>query len=390
MPEPASSPSPPPLPARDGAPAAAARPRRSGFLGPSLPLGSISGIPIRVHWTFSLLLLWVAFAIFAASASLLPVLLSLVFILLVFVCVLLHELGHCLTAQRYGIQTRSITLSPIGGLAALEANPRTWKEEFWITLAGPAVNAVIVVLLSPVVYFKAWAQFDPAQPFGSWSGFVVMLFFANLMLTLFNLVPAFPMDGGRLFRALLTPSLGRLRATRIACRTAQVCAVLMGIAALTLTHVSPLLFVISVFVFIAAGAERRSVETDEALRGAHVSDVMRGVFETADETTSVDEALALSMFGGQSAVPVIADGRFLGLVSLADLIDARSQGHGRSPAFRFLNPEALPVSPHDELIPLWHRMNERHCETFPVLSGGRLIGLLPKRSVFSLLLMRGE
>lgn len=391
--------SPPPLPpGPPGAPAGvpgtgkAARSHpgtrgvRPGFLGPSLGLGSIAGIPIRVHWSFSLLLLWVAFANFAVSASLGSALLSLVFILLVFVCVLLHELGHSLTAQRYGIQTRSITLSPIGGLAALEASPRTWKAEFWVTLAGPAVNAVIALLLAPVVFFKVGTQFDPANPFGSVGGFVVMLFAANLMLTIFNLIPAFPMDGGRLFRSLLTPSLGRLRATRIASRTGQVCAVLMGIGAI---YLSPFLFVIAVFVFIAAGSERRAVETEEALRGTRVSDVMRGVFETADDATSVDEALSLSMFGGQSAVPVLVEGRYLGLVSLADLIEARTHGHGGSPACRFANPEALPVTPHDDLIPVWHRMNELRCDSFPVLSGGRLVGLLPKRSVFSLLLMRG-
>lgn len=240
--------------------------RVSHFLmfGPSFHLGNAAGIPIRIHWTFGLLILWAIGSYFIMSGSVSVAFAGLFFLLVIFGCVILHELGHSLTARYFGIETRSITLSSIGGVAALERSPRHWQAELWITIAGPAVNYVIAALTLPIVLVVA--PFSPvvADPFTTLGNFLFMVFLANVILGTFNLIPAFPMDGGRILRALLAARGDRLTATEVATRVGKVAAVLMGLAGL---FVSPLLVIVSIFVFFAGEAERRMVRREwEAAR----------------------------------------------------------------------------------------------------------------------------
>ncbi|MDF1850863.1 MAG: site-2 protease family protein [Verrucomicrobiales bacterium] len=366
-------------------PAASSSPSRRGFLGPSLQLGSVSGIPIRIHWSFSLLLLWAAFANYLATGSAMTMVLGVAFVLVVFGCVILHELGHSLTALRFGIRTRSITLSPLGGIAALESSPRDWKQELWITVAGPAVNAVIAALLLPFVILTVNVPAVLGDPFASAGGFLFMVFAANVMLVLFNLIPAFPMDGGRIFRSLLTPVTNRWKATQIASTTGQVCAIAMaGIGLFT----SPFLVLISVFVFLAAAAERKSVEMDEALSGTRVSDAMRHSFETASHSDTVNDGIALALRSGQNTVPVMFNGQLLGLTSLHELIQARATGRGHLLLSQLVDGDLPYVTPGDELLSVFRKMQQGHREVVPVIQEKRLVGLLPQRSIRSLLQLR--
>lgn len=362
------------------------QPPRS-FFGPSLSLGRVSGIPIRVHWSFSLLLIWSAFVNFSATASLSAVGLGLLFVVLVFFCVVLHELGHSLTAQRFGIQTRSITLSPIGGLAALESSPRHWKHEFWITVAGPAVNAVIALLLFPLVLFTVTPETILSTPFSSAGNFIFMLFAANVMLVIFNLIPAFPMDGGRIFRSLLVPRSGKVKATRIAARTGQVTAVLMGAGGFFL---SPFLALIGIFIFFAASAELRQVELDESLAGATVFDAMRSSFAAARHHDTVDDVINLAIRHGQPSIPVLHHDRLVGVADFSSLVRTREGGFGQAPVESALDRDFLVVSPHDELLPAFRSMQSKDREVVPVMRENQLIGLLPKRSILSILTLRGS
>jgi len=330
--------------------------RRSGFLGPSLSLGEVAGIPIRVHWSFALLLAWVAFSHFTRSGSIATTLAGLLFVLVIFGCVVLHELGHSLTALRFGIRTRSITLSPIGGLAAFESFPRNWRQELLVTLAGPAVNAVIAALVLPVVLLAA--PFSPVfvEPFSTTGNFLFMILAANVMLTAFNLIPAFPMDGGRILRALLAARGDRARATHVAARTGQAFAVLLGLAGLFL---SPFLVLIAVFVFLAAEAERRSVLVEEARTGATVSDVMRHSFETVRHSDTVDEAVRRALRTGQHDLPVMYDGALQRIVDLPTLIAARARGPGDARVAEIVPADIAPVSPCDELARIHRAMQSR-------------------------------
>ncbi len=210
----------------------------------ALRLGRWFGVDVFVHWTFLILVAWVAFQVLSTGAGLLEALYALVLLAAIFLCVILHELGHSLAARGFGIQTRHITLLPIGGVASLTGMPRRPLHELVIALAGPAVNVVIAALLTPFALLMG--------------DIFLYLWIANLFLVIFNLIPAFPMDGGRVFRALLAMKLSYGKATVIAARTGQVFAVLIALLGLYFLK-NPMSLLVAAFVFFAAEAELRAV-----------------------------------------------------------------------------------------------------------------------------------
>lgn len=218
----------------------------------SWQLGRILGIPTRIHASFALLLLWVGISTWRAAHSGAAVVFGLGFALAIFACVLLHEFGHALVARRFGIETRRITLLPIGGVAELERSPQDPRAEMWIAAAGPAVNLVIAAALSLIgITTGAFAGGLSALVFEG-------LIWANVMLGLFNLIPAFPMDGGRVFRAWAQRRYGRVRATRMAARLGRWLAA--GFGAWGLFGGNPVLVLVAAFVWFAAGRELAAVE----------------------------------------------------------------------------------------------------------------------------------
>jgi Zn-dependent protease len=220
----------------------------------SLPLGRIAGIDVRVHATFLLLVVGLGVLQLATGGSALSALIGIGFLLALFGCVLLHELGHALAARRYGIGTRDIMLLPIGGVARLERLPDRPSQELLVALAGPAVNAGLVLVLGVALF---------AAPASVAAPFVTQLLVANVFLTVFNLLPAFPMDGGRVLRALLAMRLGPVRSTRIAATIGKGMAFLFGIAGL---FWNPLLLLIAIFVWFGAGQEERAITLRAGLR----------------------------------------------------------------------------------------------------------------------------
>lgn len=212
----------------------------------SWKLGRFKGIDAYVHASFLLLLAWAAWAAFQGAGSGLAALLGVVFLIGVFGSVLLHEFGHALTARHYGIRTRRIVLWPIGGIAQLEGQPRTPKQELHIALAGPAVNFVLAAGLWGLISIAGLPSY----------GLLASLMVANLTLGLFNLVPAFPMDGGRILRAFLATRMGGGRATELAVKIGKGAAVAFVIAGL---FGNPMLMLVGGFVWFAAGAEGRSI-----------------------------------------------------------------------------------------------------------------------------------
>lgn len=216
-------------------------------------LGRILGIPTRIHASFALLLLWVGISTWNSASSIVAVGFGLAFALAIFACVLLHEFGHALVARRFGIDTRRITLLPIGGVAELERSPTDPRAEMWIAAAGPAVNLAIAAVLSLVAFTTG--TFGGA---GLASVVLTGLIVANMMLALFNLIPAFPMDGGRVFRAWAQRRWGRLRATQIAAKLGRGLA--LGFGAWGLFNSNFVLVFVAVFVWLAARRELASVE----------------------------------------------------------------------------------------------------------------------------------
>jgi Zn-dependent protease len=239
----------------------------------SWQLGRILGIPTRIHASFALVLLWIGFSTWSAAHSGAAVVFSLGFVLAIFACVLLHEFGHALVARHFGIETRRITLLPIGGVAELERAPKDPRAELWIAAAGPAVNFALAGVLASIGLAIGYVGGvgDGSFAGGGLASVVLSgLVWANLMLGLFNLLPAFPMDGGRVFRALASKRVGQLRATQLAAKLGRYLAVGFGIWGLFGSN--PILVLVAVFVWIAAGRELAGVRAQARFAAAPPND----------------------------------------------------------------------------------------------------------------------
>lgn len=232
----------------------------------SLFIGRFFDIKVFVHWTFLIFLVWIVFSNLDNGWA--NIFWQLAFILGVFFCVTLHEFGHALTARRFDIKTRDVTLYPIGGVASLEKMPEKPLQELVVALAGPAVNVVIALLLYPFVKDVDIFNDSPVSKEYNALTIVPALFAVNIYLPLFNMIPAFPMDGGRVFRALLSMMMSRLSATRIAAVVGKAFAVLMMLAGL---RGDSFLFIIGLFVYSTADKETQLVKEQELLKEGNSS-----------------------------------------------------------------------------------------------------------------------
>lgn len=299
----------------------------------SFPIGRLFGSELRVHATFFLLLLWIGVSAWVAGGGQ-AALVNLAFILAIFACVVAHEFGHALMARRFGIATPDITLLPIGGMARLERMPEKPGQEIAVALAGPAVNVVIWLVLAVVFGVRTDAQVllqieNPAE--GFWGRLAVV----NLFLVLFNMLPAFPMDGGRVFRALLATRMTRVAATRTAALAGQVMA--FGFGFLGLMSGNPLLILVAVFVFLAAMAESGHVAAEEFGRHIGAREAMITRFESLDEGASLAEASAALIRTTQHEFPVLdMQGHLAGVLTRRALYAALAQD----------GPHSHPVAPH--------------------------------------------
>lgn len=245
----------------------------------SLHLATVTGIPVKIHWTFGLLLLWVVYVTTGEGGANQPMLYvyALILVLSVFFCVILHEFGHALAARRFGVRTFDIIMTPIGGIARLERMPEGRGQEFWVALAGPMVNFLIVGLIW-LGFFVFRGDTIPlfSPDFWNFGGetnsYFKILLLANGYLGTFNLLPAFPMDGGRMLRSLLSLQLTREGATRIASYTGQVIA--LGMFAYGLINTQPTLTLIGVFIFFSARSEYQSLARQVRMSQTHARDLM--------------------------------------------------------------------------------------------------------------------
>lgn len=291
-------------------------PRTAGDHRPwSWKLGTIAGVPIYIHATFVLLLAWVALSHLGARHQLALAVYGLVLVASVFAIVVAHELGHVLVARRFGIPTHDITLYPIGGMSRLDHMPERPRRELLVAIAGPAVNVVLALAIYVALDLSgAGAAGDPLTVGG---GFAVQLLWINLSLAAFNLLPAFPMDGGRVLRAALALWMPRDRATIVASHVARMLAVGIGVAGVLW---SPLLAVIAIFVWMAAGQEARVERMKAALRGVSVGDAMVAQIDTLDPHTSLAIAARSALVGFQREFPVVDGARVVGVLTHGDVL----------------------------------------------------------------------
>ena len=311
------------------------------MIGWSISLGRIAGTELRLHVTFVLLILWfgVSAGLSGGAADAID---AVAFALTIFGCVLLHEFGHVLAAKRYGINTRDITLLPIGGIATIERMPEKPSQELLVALAGPAVNIVIALLLFGV--FGATVDLEHAQAGLGYEkvDFVGRVALVNLGLALFNLIPAFPMDGGRVLRALLCFRLDRARATAIAAKIGQAMAFVLGFLGL---FGNPILIFIALFVFLAATHENLAVELSEATKGALMSDATITRFDVLNAASTVGQAAEKLLSSTQREFPVTdGAGQLRGVLTRNGMIRALTDSGPATPVLDVMERDVATVN----------------------------------------------
>ncbi len=351
----------------------------------SLSIGRIGGTAVRIHITFLLFLIWIWFANYQTGGAT-AAWNGLLFMILLFLCVLAHEFGHVLTARAFGVPTPDVTLLPIGGVARLARIPEAPGQEFLIAIAGPAVNVVIAVAL--VVFARV--HIDPqdlAAVGDARVGMLDRLAEINLFLAAFNMIPAFPMDGGRVLRAALATQFGHVRATEIAASIGQWVAFALGFLGL---FYNPLLIFIAIFVYLAAASEAHMVGLRAASRGVPVTAAMLTRFATLKPTDHIDEAIETLLHTSQSEFPVIDDtGRLAGLLARADIVRALKAHGAKAPVGEAMTTDIPTVSHRACLDEAFRVLQEKSAPAVGVVdSQGRLVGLVTAHTVGEMLMLR--
>lgn len=350
----------------------------------SIKLGRMLGIDVYLHVTFLLLLAVLGMVYWLAHGSIAAVLAGLGFLVALFACVLLHEYGHALAARRFGIATRDITLLPIGGIARLERMPDKPAQEMWVALAGPAVNVVIAGALA--VWLTVTGSWQPLETLSMTSGnFIERLLVVNLGLVIFNMIPAFPMDGGRVLRALLAMRLEYAHATRISATVGQALAIVFGFAGL---FSNPLLILIAVFVWIGASQEAAATDLKASIGDLPVREAMLTDFRSLSANDPLQTATRLLLDGSQQDFPVLdADGKVAGVLPHTRLFEVLREKGEREFVGTAMLRDFTPLHPADRLDEVLAKHDFTHTVA-PVIQDGRLIGLVTAENIGELLMIR--
>lgn len=349
-------------------------------------IGRIAGTEIKVHVTFVLFVGWVALREYQNGGGGAAVYAT-VFLLALFLCIVLHEFGHILMARRFGVRTPDVILLPIGGVARLERIPDEPKQELLIALAGPAVTLAIAVFLFFLILLTG-DQPDMRDPTRGGLTFLDRLMVVNVYLLLFNLIPAFPMDGGRVLRALLASRLGLVRGTRLAATLGQILATAGGLYGISAQE--PILILVAFFVFLGASAEATAVEARAAGEGFNVGRMMVTDFRTLPVHATLGNAVDLLLSGEQREFPVVDNlGRTEGMLTRDNLIKGLAQRGPGATVAEAMTPGAPAVSPSLGFQEALDRLRSSGLPALPVVDpSGQLVGMLTTDNVNDLLLVQ--
>jgi Zn-dependent protease/predicted transcriptional regulator len=347
----------------------------------SLSLGKISGIKVEIHWTFLILIIWVIFSGLKTQLSPDQIMWSVFFVLAIFLCVILHELGHALAAKKFNIKTTSITLLPIGGLAQMESIPEKPKEELIIAFAGPAVNVVIAAILYPITGLFA-EDFKELSITVQSDNFLIALMSVNVWLALFNLIPAFPMDGGRVFRALLSFKLGHVAATRIAASVGQ----MLGIGFVLFGFFyNPFLIFIGFFIYIGAGSESVYTLTKSMLQGYTIKDVLMHDVPFIDKNAQVKEAVN-QLLNSQNKHFVVTDaGKPVGTLNRDQIIKALHEQSDKILVDQIKNDALMYFPAETPLDKVWRELQKQ--KIILVADNGELEGIVDDENLTEFILI---
>lgn len=350
----------------------------------SFKVGRFAGIDLYVHATFFLLILWVVALHWLGSHTLNGVGSGLLSVLAIFACVVLHEFGHALTARHYGIATKDINLLPIGGVSRFERLPEKPSQELAVSIAGPIVNVLIAGAI--YLYLFLTGGFKPVTGLSITNGpFLERLLVANLLLAGFNLLPAFPMDGGRALRALLATRLDHVAATQLAAAIGQGLALIFGLVGL---FFDPFLVFIALFVWIGAAHESQSVQFRDAFAGTPVRAAMLKDFKTLNTSNTLGDAVKVVLEGSQHDFPVMWGDRVFGILTRANLMNGLSQHGSDHPVTNAMEREFETAEPNEMLSTALARLAAARTRIMPVLQDGTLVGLVTQENLGEYLMIQ--
>ncbi len=340
----------------------------------SFRIFTAAGIEVRVHLSLLIILVLLIYAFyvspqpygFADFQTSVRLVLSVLAAVLLFAAVLAHEYAHSLVAMRYGVKVRGIMLFIFGGVAMMESIPKTPGEELRISLAGPATSLAIAVISFAASYV----------PLAELSALFRLFGYFNALLAIFNLLPAFPMDGGRVLRSLLAKRMSYVRATRIAAETGKMLAVFMGITGI---FYNPWLILIALFIYIGASEEERLVTIESILGSLKVRDLMTEQIVTVKPDMRVGELIDFMLKFKHLGYPVVENGELVGIVTLKDVINADPGIEVRNVMTR----NVITVTPETSAFEAFKIMSERNIGRLPVVESGRLVGIISRSDLMN-------
>jgi Zn-dependent protease/predicted transcriptional regulator len=350
----------------------------------SWKIGRFAGIDVFMHATFLLLLGWVALSAWLQDHTVAAMAHALIFIIALFVCVVLHEYGHALVARRYGIPTRDITLLPIGGVSRLERMPDEPREELRVAVAGALVNIAIAAVLY-VVLLLTGSTVPLTQVDITTGPFIPSLILVNILLAVFNLIPAFPMDGGRVLRAALATRMNYVRATNLAASFGQAFALLFGFVGL---FYNPFLIFIALFVWIGAAQEASMTSVRSSLSGIPVAHAMIQRFQTLAPEDRLSKAVELVLSGSQQDFPVAQDGQPVGVLTRDDLMVALERRGSDTLVSDVMRRQFDVLDSHDMLQTASDKLQQCDCHTMLVVHSGQLVGMVTMDNIGEYLMVR--
>lgn len=355
----------------------------------NLSLGRVFGIKIKIHWTFLFLILWIIFSEQNRGGDTSSILFNLALVLAAFVCILLHELGHALTAKHYGIETKKITLLPIGGMASLERIPESPKKELLVTLAGPFMNVIIASILYFIIPVKELMHLNLTETFDmlssfTWQNFLFYLFIVNIGLVVFNFIPAFPMDGGRILRALLALKMNRVKATQIASSIGQIIAVIFLFVGLLY---NPFLIFIALVIFLGAYGENQLVQNLALLKGHSVEEAMIIEITTFSPSDSIDLAVNKIISGTETNFVVVKDNKIEGVLYHKDIIENSNKNILIESV---MNRSFKTVNYTDDLKKVYNIIYSEKKPFLPVVNKGKLAGVIDATNLNEYMLLQAK
>lgn len=350
----------------------------------TLQIARVAGIPIRLHWSFGLIFLWVAYNGWQEGIEPNSILFMEMYVVILFFCVLLHEYGHALMARHYGHHTRDILLTPIGGIARLESISEKPIQEFWIALAGPAVNVVIALILGTIIlltginkFFQPGYSFPEAE--ASFHTIIPLVMISNIILAVFNIIPAFPMDGGRILRALLSMKFARLKSTWIAARIGQVLSA--GFLMYAILHSQWMLCLVGVFIFFTAGAELKQVQWESVLSTKQTGDLMLKQFAAIQAQDPMAYPAELLMRGLERNFLVFNGPVIWGSLAGSDIMECIKKKSLHSSIQEYAHPGIQPISADRTLKEALHQMQSSNHPLLPVMMDENLVGIIDENQI---------